>query len=164
MSSSLSSTNTLAAQRRVELRAQLGRCLPSHVSIDLFVNILDLFVQLNMEPLQLFVHPAYLSPNHPQGFVKTLYQGFVNPAWQRYGKRKRGWFGSREPHLLPRAHARALQRSVQVFAQNTHINIKLIIYVFQNPTFSAFWKIMTFSPSQFSATPIWPNPRGFVET
>ena len=46
----------------------------------------------------------------------------------------------------------------------THINIKFIISVFKNPIYSALGEIMTFFPSQFSATPIWPNLRPFVAT
>lgn len=136
--------------------------LTSCISTDLFINTLDVSVQLNIKsPNCLLAQTIFLCTFHRvlgRLFTNALYIQPGNPV-------KRGnKFGlPLRNNISFQVSLHQLFKNLLKFLLRTNINIKFIICIFQNPTYSAFWKIMTFFPSQFSATPIWPNPRKFVE-
>lgn len=127
-------------------------------SVDPCVSTRNMCIQLNMKSAQRFVRPACF-PVSPAGVREGA---FVALGKRREQREHRG-FGSCNPLSFQALCAHQLFKDLFTFLLRTNVNIKLIICILQNPTFSAFWKVRTLFPSQSSATPIWQDPRWFAE-
>lgn len=113
--------------------------------------------------------PKYLfaQPIFPHIIHRILWRLFTNALHIQPGnpvKRGNGFGLPLRNNISFQVSSHQLFKNLLKLLLRAHINIKFIISVFKNPTYSAFGKIMTFFPSQFSVTPIWPNLRPFVET
>ena len=113
--------------------------------------------------------PKYLfaQPIFPHIIHRILWRLFTNALHIQSGnpvKRGNGFGLPLRNNISFQVSSHQLFKNLLKLLLRAHINIKFIISVFKNPTYSAFGKIMTFFPSQFSVTPIWPNLRPFVET
>lgn len=113
-------------------------------------------------PKYLFTQPIF--PHIIHGILGRLFTDALHIQPGNPMKRGNGFGLPLRNNISFQVSSHQLFKNLLKLLLRTHINIKFIISVFKNPTYSALGKIMTFFPSQFSVTPIWPNLRPFVET